>query len=306
MNNYPTVRHIDDALALQPDAVIVANPTSLHLDIAIPAAAAGCSLLIEKPVSHNLDHLDELKTVVQQSGSKVLIGYQFRHHPGLKKVVELLKSGRVGKALSVRAQWSEWLPGWHPWEDYRQGYSARRDLGGGVTLTLSHPIDYLLWFFGEVESIWALSANTNELDIDVEDMVEIGLQFKNGVIGSLHLDYNGRPATHRLEIIGSQGTITWDNQDGAVNVYSTAGCRHGHPLAEAQDQDPTWERFELPEGFTRNHLFVSEMKHFMEITRSEVEPVCTLENGILTLELALAALRSARTGNLEKLNPLVS
>ena len=72
------------ALAHRPDAVIIANPTALHLDMAIPAAKAGCSILMEKPISNDLDRMDELAAALEAGGGKLLMGFQFRFHPGLK------------------------------------------------------------------------------------------------------------------------------------------------------------------------------------------------------------------------------
>ncbi len=118
---------LEKALAHKPDAVIVSNPTSMHLDIAIPAAKAGCHLLIEKPLSHSLERIDELSKIVDQTRKKVLIGFQFRYHPGLHQVKKLLTEEEIGKLLSVRSHWGEYLPSWHPWENYRDGYSARTD-----------------------------------------------------------------------------------------------------------------------------------------------------------------------------------
>src|SRR5262245_17455937 len=73
----------------KPDAVIVANPTGYHLDVAIPAAKAGCALLLEKPLSHSTERLDELQAAVQKSGSKTLVGFQFRFHPGMIRAKQL-------------------------------------------------------------------------------------------------------------------------------------------------------------------------------------------------------------------------
>jgi len=283
---YPTETDLAAALAHQPQAVIISNPTSLHLDVAIPAARAGCHLLLEKPVSHSLERLDELQHALQAGGGQVLVGFQFRFHPGLRKIAELLSQKAIGRPLSIRAHWGEYLPGWHPWEDYRQGYSARADLGGGVILTLSHPLDYLRWLFGEVESLWAFAGQLSNLGLDVEDTAEIGLRFKNGGLGSLHLDYNQRPSAHHLEIIGTNGMIHWDNADGGVQLY-----RADHPQGEG-------EIFPVSPGggqaFERNELFLAEMRHFLAIIHGIAQPLCTLGDGIQALRLALAAHRSAQ------------
>ena len=280
----PVYHDLQAALQQNPQAVIVSNPTALHLDVAIPAAEAGCHLLIEKPVSHSLERLDQLERTAQRSGARILVGYHFRQHPGLRLVGELLQNGAIGRPLSGRAHWGEYLPNWHPWEDYRQGYSARQDLGGGVILTLSHPLDYLHWICGEIEAGFAFTLRSGELEIDVEDTAEILLRFKNDMLVSLHLDYNQRPSTHTLEIVGSKGTLKWDNASGAAALF--------------QAGTDSWQEFPAPAGFERNQLFAREIRHFLAVAQGEAEPICTLEDGRLALEWALLALRSAATGQL--------
>lgn len=291
LSGFPVETDLQAALARHPDAVIVSNPTSLHLQVAIPAAQAGCHLLLEKPLSHSLQGVDELLAAVQSGAGQVLIGFQFRFHPGLQLISRLLEEGAIGRPLSVHAHWGEYLPGWHPWEDYRQGYSARRDLGGGVVLTLSHPLDYLRWLLGEVRALWAFTASLSDLALEVEDTAEIGLQFSNGTLGSVHLDYNQRPPAHTLQVIGSRGTVGWDNADGAVHLFqvnnsSEAGLGVG------------WQTFPPPPGFERNHLFLAEMRHFLQVVRGEATPFCTLQDGIQALRLALSVQESSQKGKM--------
>ncbi len=160
-----------------PDAAVIANPTSLHLETARAAAEAGCHILLEKPISDRLDGLSALETSVVRKGLRVLVGYQFRFHPGLRAAKAILDDGSIGQPVSARAEWGEYLPSWHPWEDYRQAYSARADLGGGAVLTLSHPFDYLRWLFGEVESVTAQVGKGGQLEIDVDDVAEVIMGF---------------------------------------------------------------------------------------------------------------------------------
>ncbi len=70
-------------------------------------------------------------------------------HPGLQKIEEWINQDKLGKIYSVQVDLGEYLPDWHPWEDYRQSYAARADQGGGVVLTLIHELDYLHWLFGK-------------------------------------------------------------------------------------------------------------------------------------------------------------
>jgi predicted dehydrogenase len=270
------------ALAKKPDAVIIANPTALHMAVAIPAAEAGCSLLIEKPIADDLDEADALKAALARGKGRALVGFQFRYHPTLQQAAWWLSEGKIGQVVSARAHWGEYLPNWHPWEDYKQSYAARPDLGGGVVLTLTHPLDYLRWLLGEVSGVWAFIGTLGELDLAVEDTTEIGLRFKSGALGTVHLDYVQRPPSHTLEIIGSKGMLRWEASSGAAFLYSAE--KNG------------WDVISAPEGFERNHLFLDEMKHFIRVAQGLEQPLCSLDDGIQVQKLALAVKRSAQNG----------
>ena len=284
---YPVETNLDEALRkYKPEAVIISNPTALHLDVAIPAAEAGCSILMEKPISNSLDRIEQLESALQKGGGRLLVGFQFRFHPTLQRAAQLLKDNAIGRPLSFHAHWGEYLPNWHPWEDYKQGYAARSDLGGGVILTLTHPLDYLRMLLGEVDSLWGFTSGSN-LGLEVEDAAEIGLKMNNGAIGSVHLDYNQQPPGHRWEIVGSNGTMKWDNASGVLEVFSVDG--------------KTWETYPPPDGFERNVMFIEEMKRFIAVAGKKEAPACTLEDGKQALRLALAAHVSNEKGTLVKL-----
>ena len=270
---------LDAALAHKPDAVIISNPTALHLDVAIPAAKAGCAILMEKPISHNFERVEEFQQIVEQNKVNVLVGFQFRFHPTLRKIAQWLAEGRIGTPVSVNVHWGEYLPGWHPWEDFRKSYSARADLGGGVVNTLTHPLDYLHWLMGEADELAAMTANQSSLGLEVEDTAEILVRYRSGALGMVHLDYVQRPPRHALEIVGNCGTIVWDNSTGAARLY------------RAEDQ--LWAEELPPADFERNRLFLDEMAHFIRVAGGKESPCCTLQDGITALMMTDAIYRSA-------------
>jgi predicted dehydrogenase len=278
LDGYQIETDLQAALSHQPDAVIVSNPTSCHLDVALPAADMGCHLLIEKPVSHTMDRIKELEKLVAKSSSKVLVGFQFRFHPNLIQIKKLLQNDEIGRTLAVRAHWGEYLPDWHPWEDYRTSYSARKDLGGGVLLTLCHSFDYLHWLFGSPRVLWSVLGHSSDLEIDVEDTAEVGLLFDKTVIGNLHLNYVQIPNKHTLEIIGTRGSIFWDYYQNTVNQYNQDGSGEILKVTHL-----------CPPEFERNHLFLEEMKHFIDVIKGNAEPICSLQEGVIALQLALQA-----------------
>lgn len=272
------VYDLDQALAQQPAATVIANPTALHIPTALAAARAGSHLFFEKPISHTRDGLDELRRIVDDKRLVVFVGFQFRFHPGLRQVKHWLEAGAVGRVVHVQAHWAEHLPNWHPWEDYRTSYAARRDLGGGVLLTLCHPFDYLRWLFGDVAHVFA-STSSRGLDLEAEDTADVHLQFVSGVMGHVHVDYVARPGGHWLEITGTEGSIRWDNADGVAYLYRAAA--------------ESWESVAPPAEFERNTMFLDEMRHFLACVAGGDQPLCSLDDGIQALEIILAAHESS-------------
>lgn len=276
----PIVRDLDQALARRPQAVVIANPTACHLPVALAAARAGAHLLIEKPVSHDLAGVAELEAEVGARRLSVLVGFQFRFHPGLRQLRSWIRSGAIGTVVSAQAHWGEYLPDMHPWEDYRDGYAARPDLGGGVLLTLCHPFDYLRWLVGDIEDIAAIASRRDSLGLAVETAVDAVLQFENGASGHVHVDFVQRPPEHRLSIIGTEGTVTWNQADHAARLFSVATNR--------------WAVVAPPPAFERNAMFLDEMRHFLACLRGEEQPLCTLADGRAALATVESAKRAIR------------
>ncbi len=276
---YPVETDIQTALKHKPDAVIISNPTALHMNVAVPAAQAGCTLFIEKPIANQLDDLVELEAAMKKHKNRIFTAFQFRFNSGLKKAKQLIDDGIIGRPLSFTSHWGEYLPDWHPWEDYRKSYAARGDLGGGVVLTLCHPLDYLRWLFGDVAELTANTGKISDLEIDVEDFAQALLCFQSGVVGSLHLDYYQRPKHHDLEIIGTEGTLHWDYNSTAVWVNRGSENETYYPP---------------PQDYERNRMFLDEMKHFVDLAAGKVDSLCSYQDGKEALKLIWGILQSSR------------
>jgi len=269
LDSLPTAPALRDALAAGVKAVVIANPTSLHVATALEAVRADCHVLVEKPVSHKVQGLAELAAEVAARGVAFLVGYQYRFDPALERIRDLVSSGALGDLVSARSHWGEYLPDWHPEEDYRQGYSARAELGGGVLLTLSHPIDYLRWIAGEIESVAGFASRRAGLDLDVDDVASLSLRFATGALGTVTLDYAERTPAHTLYLTGTEGSVAWD-PTGTTRVYRAgAGADTLHP----------------PPGFQRNDMFLAEMRHFLACCAGAESPRCTLADGARVVEI---------------------
>ena len=283
-----TYLDLDDAFKQNPDAVLVTNPTSLHIQSALAAAKQGCHIFIEKPISNTLDEIDKLIDIVRKKNLVVLIGCNLRFYPCLQFIKKLLDEKRIGKVVSARVQMGQYLPDWHPWEDYRSMYSAQKSLGGGIILDAIHELDYIKWLLGDVTQVFSFSDKLSDLDIDTEDVAEILLRFKSGVIADVHLDYVQRYPTRSCEIIGEEGSIILDINKGTVEMYT----------AEKKE----WEVFKQPKGYNMNQTYIDEMSHFISCIEGKEEPLIDITDGLEVLKIALAAKESAKNGRIIKIN----
>jgi predicted dehydrogenase len=280
--DWPSFGDIDAALKLRPAIAVISNPTARHIEVAAAAADAGCDLFIEKPVSASMDGCDELLDCIRGRNLIAAVGCQFRFHPLLIRLRDEIRSGRCGAVIGARAEWGEYLPDWHPWEDHRQSYSARPELGGGALLTLIHPLDYLYWLFGPVSRVQAVARSVPSLQTTTDDdWAEVSLNFESSVVAQVHVDFWQRPPVHRLAVWGETGRAVLDFNAGALEWES-----EGQDAAAAQEQ--------LPSGFERNTMFIDEMRSFVASVLSRQRPAVPLEDGIAVLKIALEAKQSAR------------
>ena len=257
----------------KPAAVFVTNPNSKHMETALQAARLGQNLFIEKPLSHNMDGLEELKALAKRKNLKIMIGYNLRWHPMLKKMKLMVEKGEIGRPVSAHIEMGEDIEDWHPWEDYRQAYAAHKNGGGGAVLCFSHDIDYLYWFFGVPDKIRAIGGKITPLSGDAEDMVKALLEYKNKFIVSLHLDYWQRPPKRFFEIIGTGGKITWDYY--AKNLIFVSRDNNAPVVSSC------------PDNYDRNDMFIDEIKDYISALNNEREISVPLQEGIEVLEISL-------------------
>ena len=276
---------LDAALARRPKVAFICNPTALHVPVALAAARAGCDLFVEKPLSHDLTGVQQLIREVEQRGLIAFVAYQLRQHPGFRRLAQLISEGALGAVYGVRAEVGEYLPRFHPYEDYRRMYASRSDLGGGVTLTQIHEIDYLCALFGMPERVFSMGGKVSGLDIDVDDYAASLLSCKRGdgrpLIIELHQDYLGRPPRRGCSVIGERGRIEWRLDAACLTRFDEDGG-----IVESHRYD------DLP----RNQMFLDEMRHFLDCVAQRKPPLVSLRDGARSLQVALALRESQRSG----------
>jgi len=273
---------LEEGLEWKPDFVVIASPSHLHVKQALEVARAGCHLFIEKPLSHTDDGLGELLKEVKSRGLITLVGCNMRFHPGPAKIKELLEQEGIGKVLFARVHTGSYLPDWRPWQDYRKSYSANVAMGGGCLLDCIHEIDLTRWYIGEVEEVFCMAGHLSSLEMDVEDVAALICRHADGTLSEIHLDYVQRTYERGCQIVGEQGSIFWDYNEGAVRWFDAK-------------QDP-WKTFGQPKDWQANQMYIDELEHFLDCVRTGSQSTLPVSDAVKVMRVVFAAKASAESG----------
>lgn len=274
---------LSQALAFAPSAAIVAGPASTHLDVATALASAGTALLVEKPLADTSAGLASLLATCAQADIPLMVGYNLRFLPSLMECKRLLDSGAIGRVRGVRAEVGQYLPDWRPGTRYQENVSARRELGGGALLELSHEIDYLYWMFGMPARVSARGGRYSELEIDVEDMVELCLEYEDPArLVNIHLDFLQRSPSRSCKFIGDQGTLVWNGITDRIDLFSAG--------------EGTWKHIDNQAQSDRNGMYLAELRHFLNCSRRQEPVLCDGVQGYDVLAIVEAARASMHHG----------
>jgi len=275
--------------AAAPDAAVIATPTRLHLDAARRLVPFVRGLFIEKPLSDSLDGVPQLLEDIRQHRTVSFIGFNLQFHRIVRALTEELANEPLGRPLVLQGQVGYWLPDWHPDEDYQRSYAARRDLGGGVALTLIHEIHLALELFGPARAVACLMPPSSALPLDVEVIADLMMQHESGTVSQLHLDYLQRPL-HREGVVSCErGWLQFDlAQPRLVRQQENNGSTQ--VVVDAPDYDP-------------NETYLEEMRMFLRyVAEGRTRHPWDVWRAARSLAVVDAAKASARDGIFVKLS----
>lgn len=272
---------LDEALGHGPYlSGFICLPTAYHLEPALALARRGIHIFMEKPVSHSPDGIPELLDVLQQRKLVGMTGFCMRFFKPLQKAKELIEAGRVGRIVTARSFTGVYLPDWHPYEDYRAFYMARKAQGGGVLLDECHAFDWMQWLCGPIAGVFSVVGTFSDLEVETDDVCEVIARFGARSIGSIHLDMVDRSARSEVDIIGTTGTVLVDLEGHTVRAYDQANRK--------------WETFTLEPSYDR--MYIDEIDHFFACVERGGKPVVDLREGYRVQRIIDACARSSASG----------
>lgn len=257
---------VDDLSSLsQFDAVFICNPTNLHIETALLCAKAGCNLFIEKPLSDNLEGIDELIRICKEKNLVTMVGCNLRFDSYIKKMKEMTKD--LGKVYAIYLEYGRYLPEQRE-TDYRKVYASSQKMGGGIILDDIHSFDLAFWFnnFHKLKDIKIVSGKISDLEIDVEDISNAILVFDNKVIANIRSDYLQKYKHRNCKIIGEKGNLVWNFRENKLYF-------------EAKEK----KEIEVKP----NDSFLDEVKYFLKKVEEKKETFNNLEISLKVLKQIL-------------------
>jgi len=278
-----TFDEFDEAMRDTPNALIISTPPDLHVKYAMEAAKNDKHFFMEASVvDYGMNGLiDECrgKTIVAAPSCTM------RFNPSVKKIKEIVDGKIIGHVLSFTYHSGQYLPDWHPWEDYRKFYVARRETGGAREI-VAFELVWLTWILGGIDAVSCFKGKLSQLEADIDDIYQIIMKFKSGAFGHMQVDVISRVPDRSCKIFGEEGVIFWEWGTG-VKVYTS--------------KDKEWTTYPDKVGTTvegysekiKEEPYIEEMNTFIRAIRREGTYPYTLEEDIRILEVLSAAEKSS-------------
>jgi predicted dehydrogenase len=265
------------------DAVAITAPPHLHLPIAKLAASKKVNLFIEKPLGMNTDGWKEVKELSEKNNLIVYVAYCHRHIKYSERLKEIIDSNLLGRPIHANMRWGSYLPDWHPWEDYRDFYMAKKEQGGGALMDESHGIDLARYILGDVKEVFGIVDTISDLEINSDDAAFLTLRMKNNALVHINFDLAARSPRVNFEIVCVKGTVIWDRVDHKIKIFNS--------------NDNKWVVEEYNKDDLLN-MYDKQSKHFVECISKKIEPKINLDDAIKTQAVIDGAFESSQSKKL--------
>jgi len=210
-----TFENIDDALTHNPKAMIISTPPDLHLKYANLAIKNNIGFFME--LNHSSIHVKQIINKIGRTKILAAPSCTMRYHPVVKELKKLLTKKIIGNVLHIQHYYGQDLKTWHPWEDYKNFFVSKKETGAAKEL-VPFELNWLTYIFSDISSVFAYVDKISNLDIDIDDIYQIQIIFKNKIVCNLTLDIIANPSFRETKIIGDKGVILCDFKTGIIKI----------------------------------------------------------------------------------------
>ena len=278
-----TFGDFEKAMAENPDTLIISTPPDLHMHYAIIAAKNNKHFFTEASVVDK--GMDKLISLIKDKKIVAAPSCTMRFHPAIKKIKELVDERAVGKPLVFTYHSGQYLPDWHPWEDYRKFYVSRR-VTGAIREIVPFELVWLTWVLGDIEAVSCFKGKLTKLETDIDDAYQLIMKFRSGVLGHMLVDVISRVPDRTCKFFSEEGVIVWEWGE-KTRVY-TAKDRRWREYAEKKGT--------VVKGYSdkiKEEPYIEEMRSFIRAIRGKDPYPYTFEEDLRVLNILNAAEKSS-------------
>ncbi|EXJ78917.1 oxidoreductase [Capronia epimyces CBS 606.96] len=294
----PYYKTVADLLqsADKPDGAIICTPNHTHVAVGLELVRGGVNILVEKPISTDIESGQELVRTAQELGVKVLVGHHRRFNSYMLAAKDVVASGRIGDLVAINGIWATYKP-----LDYFDPPAVwrRAKTGGVILINLIHEIDLMHYLLGPITRVYAEPIPSRR-GFDADEGAAITLRFKSGAVGSFLLSDNV-PSPHNFEagtgenplipqagkdfyrLFGSEATLSVPD----LTIWSYANTTVKSWLSPLTTEEVTVD-VKTP--------FESQLAHFIKVIKGAEEPSCSGADGLRALIVCDALKQSLETG----------
>ncbi len=280
-----TFDNLDEAMKKKPDALIISTPPNTHIDFAMEAAKNNKHFFTEVNI---LDDLKKLEALIEEIRGKNIVASPsstFRYNSLIKKMKKIVENEDLGRPLSFTYHVGQYLPDWHPWEDYRKFYVAKKEPSACREISIFE-LSWIKWLLGNIKTIACKKTKLSDLDIESEDTYNFILKFDKKILGNMQIDVISRQPVREFKLILEKGTIIWNQIKKTLKVFD----------AEENEWEEFREKNTAEKGYLAGEsMYIEEMKNFIDAVNGKEKYDYTFNEELETIKTLFAAEESSDT-----------
>src|SRR3989338_1435584 len=272
------------------DAMLISASPEAHGDYIRFALKHKKHFFVEHPIND-----DGYKEILENKDLSIVKAPSctMRFYTPIKMIKKILSEGKIGKILAFQYHMGQYLPDWHPWEDYRQVYFSKKETGACREM-LPFELIWLNWVMASApEEVSGIIAKVSDLDMDADDIVLASLKYKNGMLGNVIIDVVSRKPVRTLRVLGTDGVLDWERFDHEIKIYDAG--------AKSTDVIP------VPKGnpekgyVNEEEMYNGEIRAFLDAIEGRAEYPFSFEENLLNLKTLFALEKAFKSQKYQKI-----
>jgi predicted dehydrogenase len=281
-----------------PDGVIVSSPNHFHYEQGSLCLRRGIPVLVEKPVTDDIEEAEKLAELVERTGVSLLVGHHRTYSPLIEVILGFLSSNRFGRIVALQGSALFMKPN-HYFDD---GPWRKIKGGGPILINLIHEIGLMRTFAGEIGAVQALARN-NQRGFEVEDTVAINLEFANGALGTFLLSDIAASSKSWEMTAGENPAYPSFPDEACYHLAGTMGSIDFPSMTVRSYPDEQgrswWKPFEHDRlTVHRANPLALQLSHFLDVIRGTTKPRVSAFDGYQNMRVIQAVRSSIETGKL--------